>query len=191
MAHKDLIPVTQRTKEEARIISSNGGKASGVSRAKKRDLKLRIAATWEVYAKIKDKNLKTNLKKLIKEPNSDENPEVQILKDKIELLGTGGADMLILMEILDNPKTSALTKATVIENLINHEHGKAQGNESVKHEWADGIGKSPAFSGNSILLGIRHGIKSLSIIDLDEVSAMINEERENRVIVVDEIIENN
>lgn len=191
MAHKDLIPVTQRTKEEARIISSNGGKASGVSRAKKRDLKLRIAATWEVYAKIKDKNLKTNLKKLIKEPNSDENPEVQILKDKIELLGTGGADMLILMEILDNPKTSALTKATVIENLINHEHGKAQGNDTLKIDWADGIGKSPAFSGNSILLGIRHGIKSLSIIDLDEVSAMINEERENRVIVVDEIIENN
>lgn len=35
----NLIPVTKRTKEEARAISSKGGKASGAARRKKRDAK--------------------------------------------------------------------------------------------------------------------------------------------------------
>lgn len=36
---KNLKPVTERTKDEARAISSKGGKASGVARRKKADLK--------------------------------------------------------------------------------------------------------------------------------------------------------
>lgn len=36
---KNLKPVTERTKEEARAISSKGGKASGIARRKKADLK--------------------------------------------------------------------------------------------------------------------------------------------------------
>ena len=36
---KNLKPVTERTKEEARVISSKGGKASGIARRKKADLK--------------------------------------------------------------------------------------------------------------------------------------------------------
>ena len=36
---KNLKPVTERNKDEARAISSKGGKASGVARRKKADLK--------------------------------------------------------------------------------------------------------------------------------------------------------
>ncbi|MFS9152668.1 KGG domain-containing protein [Streptococcus infantis] len=36
---KNLKPVTERTKDEARAISSKGGKASGVARRKKADIK--------------------------------------------------------------------------------------------------------------------------------------------------------
>ena len=36
---KNLKPVTERTKEEARAISSKGGKASGIARRRKADLK--------------------------------------------------------------------------------------------------------------------------------------------------------
>lgn len=36
---KNLKPVTDRTKDEARAISSKGGKASGIARRKKADLK--------------------------------------------------------------------------------------------------------------------------------------------------------
>ena len=36
---KNLKPVTERTKEEARTISSKGGKASGFARRRKADLK--------------------------------------------------------------------------------------------------------------------------------------------------------
>lgn len=36
---KNLIPVTQRSKEEAREISRRGGKASGVARRRKRDMR--------------------------------------------------------------------------------------------------------------------------------------------------------
>ncbi|MDS5225735.1 KGG domain-containing protein [Streptococcus pneumoniae] len=36
---KNLKPVTERTKDEARAISSKGGKASGIARRKKADLK--------------------------------------------------------------------------------------------------------------------------------------------------------
>lgn len=36
---KNLKPVTERTKDEARVISSKGGKASGIARRKKADLK--------------------------------------------------------------------------------------------------------------------------------------------------------
>jgi len=36
---KKLKPVTERTKEEARAISSKGGKASGIARRRKADLK--------------------------------------------------------------------------------------------------------------------------------------------------------
>lgn len=39
MAQNDLIPISQRTKDEAKKISSKGGKASGAARRKKRDMK--------------------------------------------------------------------------------------------------------------------------------------------------------
>ena len=39
MARKDLIPVTQRTKDEQKKIQRKGGKASGEARRRKRDIK--------------------------------------------------------------------------------------------------------------------------------------------------------
>lgn len=39
MAQKDLIPFNKRSKDEAKKINSKGGKASGVARRKKRDMR--------------------------------------------------------------------------------------------------------------------------------------------------------
>lgn len=38
MAQEDLIPLNERTKEEQKIIATQGGKASGVARRKKRNM---------------------------------------------------------------------------------------------------------------------------------------------------------
>ena len=179
MTESNLIPFNELTQEEQRKIASEGGKASVVSRAKKRDLKKRIAATWELATEMKKKGFKKEIKDLLngnfptkdKDGDVDVDIRVQLLEDKIKLLGMGGAEML-----------TALTKATVIENLFNHEHGKAQGNDTLKVEWGSGIGKSPAFSDDSVLLGISHGLAALPTKDLDKVIEMAETERKNRLI---------
>ena len=43
---KKLKPVTERTKEEARAISSKGGKASSVARREKADLKKHLKPSY-------------------------------------------------------------------------------------------------------------------------------------------------
>lgn len=42
MSNENLIPVTERTKEEAREISRKGGIASGKARREKADLKKKV-----------------------------------------------------------------------------------------------------------------------------------------------------
>jgi hypothetical protein len=56
----NLIPVTERTKNEAREISRKGGKASGESR--RRRASMREALTVILSAPVKDKTLKAELK---------------------------------------------------------------------------------------------------------------------------------
>jgi len=51
MARKDLIPVTERTKEEAKRISRKGGIASGKARRRKRDLKEALKALLDTEVK--------------------------------------------------------------------------------------------------------------------------------------------
>ena len=53
--HDNLIPVTKRTKEEAREISRNGGIASGKVRAEKADFKKKCQI-WMNTEVAKDKN---------------------------------------------------------------------------------------------------------------------------------------
>ena len=61
MAQKDLIPVTQRSKEEAKKMSRNGGIASGKARRAKRTFKsvcemcLKLKAPEDAVAKLKEK----------------------------------------------------------------------------------------------------------------------------------------
>ena len=59
---KNLKPVTERTKDEARAISSKGGKASGVARRKKADLK----KTFETLLSldVKDSEIKKQLEEM-------------------------------------------------------------------------------------------------------------------------------
>lgn len=54
MAREDLIPVTQRTKAEAKEISRKGGLASGESRRRKRDIKEFLDVLLEKELKTKD-----------------------------------------------------------------------------------------------------------------------------------------
>ena len=189
MGKENLIPFNELTQEEQRKIASDGGKASVVARAKKRDLKQRIAATWELATEMKRKGFIREIKDLIQNSTPENDVKIELLRDKIKVLGVGGAEMLTLMEIIDNEKVSPLARVTAIQNLLEHEFGKSQSNDTLKVEWASGIGKSPAFSDDSILLGIQHGLAKLSVIDLDKVSAMIDVERESRVIVIEESTE--
>lgn len=54
MAQKDLIPVTRRTKEEAKEISRRGGVASGEARRRKRDIKEYLDILLEKELQTKD-----------------------------------------------------------------------------------------------------------------------------------------
>lgn len=172
MNDENLVPFNERTESEQREIASNGGKTSGIVRRQKRDLKKRIAATWELATEMKKKQLNNDLKDLVKKGHQDDDPKIQLLKDKIEVLGVGGVEMLTLMEIVDNPKTSAMTKVMAIDNLFAHEYGKPKGNDTLTVQWGSGIAKSPAFSDQSILLGIKHGIAKLGVDNLKKVIDM-------------------
>lgn len=181
MNDENLIPFNERSEEEARELGKLGGINSGASRRGKRDLKKRIAATWELATSMKKKELTRDLDSLLKKGALDDDPEVQLLKDKIGVLGVGGVEMLTMMEIVTNKKTSAMTKVIAIDNLFAHEFGKPKGNDTLTVQWGNGIGKSAAFTNQSILLGIEHGLNKLTVSDLDKVIEMIEKERKSRL----------
>lgn len=62
MAKKDLIPVTERTKEEAREISRKGGIKSGEVRREKAKMKSAVKLLFSLP--VKDPNIKKQLKAL-------------------------------------------------------------------------------------------------------------------------------
>lgn len=59
---KNLKPVTERTKDEARAISSKGGKASGIARRKKADLKKAFEIL--LYLDVTDSKIKKQLEEM-------------------------------------------------------------------------------------------------------------------------------
>ena len=59
---KNLKPVTERTKDEARAISSKGGKASGIARRKKADLKKAFETLLSLD--VTDSNIKKQLEEM-------------------------------------------------------------------------------------------------------------------------------
>lgn len=172
MTDSNLIPFNERSPKEVREMGSTGGIKSGVTRRQKRDLKKRIAATWELATKMKKTEILNDIKKLSKQGIEDEDPQVILLKDKIKVLGVGGVEMLTLMEIISDPKTSAMTKVMAIGNLFVHEYGKPKGSDTINIQWGSGISKSPAFNEQSILLGIKHGIAKLNASNLKKVIDM-------------------
>lgn len=48
---ENLIPCSQRSKEEARELGKKGGERSGVVRREKRDWRIKFAAAWEAKRK--------------------------------------------------------------------------------------------------------------------------------------------
>ena len=87
MAQKDLIPLNLRTKEEQQRITIAGGKASGVARRAKRDLKARLELGLEFLTTKEAKKLKKKGK----------------LADA-ELLKEIGLEVYSLLEIANNAK---------------------------------------------------------------------------------------
>lgn len=62
MGKENLIPITQRSKEEARKISQKGGIASGIARKKKK--KLKDVCEMLLNLPLKDEKIKKKLKEL-------------------------------------------------------------------------------------------------------------------------------
>ena len=82
MAEKDLIPVTRRTKEEAKSISRKGGIASGAKRRKIRDLKeaMKILLESDVQGKDQTGIERIALAWFTKAANGDLNATKMILE---------------------------------------------------------------------------------------------------------------
>lgn len=73
---KNLIPVNMRTKEEARKISSNGGKASGEARRKKRDARQAAKFVLGLEPNL-SKETRAALEKMGLKP--DETPDIRLI----------------------------------------------------------------------------------------------------------------
>jgi hypothetical protein len=107
MAQKDLIPVTQRTKEEAKKISSNGGKKSGEARRKKRDLKERFKIALEFMGNEKAKALKKSGQ-----------------LDKAALVKEVGLEVYSLLEIASNTLIDEKVQASAWNDVMDRTEGK-------------------------------------------------------------------
>lgn len=168
MSKENLIPFHKRTESELREFTSRGGIKSGEIRRKKRDHKNMISSAMELMTRKKIRDLE---KDLAKETNED----LKLLtEDHIEILKEGGYEMLKILEILENPKVSTMTKVIAINTLFIHEFGKPKVSETLIAHWGSGIGKSPAFTEENILLGIKHGIAKLNITSLRKAKEMID-----------------
>lgn len=111
MAQKDLIPVTQRTKEEAQELGRMGGKASGKVRKQKKELKERIMLAFEIYTKkLKEKATTADDKQIIDEM---------------------GADVFQIMSIAYDIKTKKETRLKALDMLWDRTVGKPQ--QAIDH----------------------------------------------------------
>lgn len=119
MNSENLIPVSERTPEELREMTSKGGHASVAARRKKRDIKLMIAAGLEAANKF----VIDQLKKELNQVDSQKREEIQM---QINILENGGIEVLSQIKILLSNKTSAGSKTMAANFLVEHEHGKAK-----------------------------------------------------------------
>lgn len=104
MAYEEnLIPVTERTKEEAREISRKGGIASGKARRKKANLKRTLEALLKMD--IPDAKLKRQLEELGLDPSMEQGLALSVLLTTIKKGNM--KDLSILMEMLQQTATPA------------------------------------------------------------------------------------
>ena len=153
--------------EQARLLGSMGGRATALNIKRKKSMKELAQMMGDCNA---SKEIAEKMKVLFPDldPKDITNKAV-ILAKQYEKANRGDS------------KAFEVIRDTGGERPDQH--------NTLDIKWGHDIGKSPAFSNDSIILGIQHGLVKLSVIDLDKVSAMIDVERESRVIVVEESTE--
>lgn len=179
--NKNLIPLNKRTKIEQRAICSMGGIASGKSRREKKTFKEIAHATFELASQIKERNISNKICDLIASGYSDNSQEVQKLKDQIAILGEGGIETLTLLELILDPNIEDSTRGSMLIKSIEHMYGKPQASYEGTGSWSSEIGKSAAFTSESVMLGIKHGLATLNIEQLDHVNNLVDAERQRRL----------
>ena len=124
MAEKDLIPVTQRTKEEAKQISRNGGIASGKSRRAKKTLQETIKLALTISTNENLKALKRQIRELWPNRQTKANREtLKTLLAQTKTMRDCGIDVYRMLQIAEAPETQEIAmKAT--NALWDREDGK-------------------------------------------------------------------
>ena len=87
MNEKNLIPFSERSESEVREINSKGGKASGETRRRKRDMKQKMKALLELPAAVNDRE---QLEVLGVDPDDMDNEMVLVMA---MFLGAAGGDV--------------------------------------------------------------------------------------------------
>ena len=87
MNEKNLIPFSERSESEVREINSKGGKASGETRRRKRDMKQKMKALLELPAAVNDRE---QLQALGVDPDDMDNEMVLVMA---MFLGAAGGDV--------------------------------------------------------------------------------------------------
>ena len=87
MNEKNLIPFSERSESEVREINSKGGKASGETRRRKRDMKQKMKALLELPAATNDKE---QLEALGVDPDDMDNEMMLVMA---MFLGAAGGDV--------------------------------------------------------------------------------------------------
>lgn len=87
MNEKNLIPFSERSESEVREINSKGGKASGETRRRKRDMKQKMKALLELPAAANDKE---QLEALGVDPDDMDNEMMLVMA---MFLGAAGGDV--------------------------------------------------------------------------------------------------
>jgi hypothetical protein len=104
MAQKDLIPTTQRSKDEAKELGRLGGINSGKARKRKKELKERIILAFEIYTKKLKECAKT--------------------KEDRKTIDQMGADVFQIMSIAYDSKTRKETRLKALDMLWDRTVGK-------------------------------------------------------------------
>jgi hypothetical protein len=103
IGRKNLIPINQRTKEEAQLLGKQGGQASGRARNKKKKLREQLRVVVEILTenKLKEGGL---------------TPDQEVILENSDVLISG------LYDLIHSNKEEIKLKA--IESLIDRTHGK-------------------------------------------------------------------